>query len=475
MNAFLRFFALAGTVGMAAALRAAAPLVTNTHVSQDESTLAVTVSYALNAPAIVTVRFFTNALDGIEGALAIPEAVVTNLTGEVNRVVGTAGEHTLVWRPREADFPKSRNQTPDFRAKVCAWSLKAPPPIMVCDLVTPSNTAYYASVDALPGGLLANDDYRTTKLVLKKVEASWETWTRGSTAESGRGSAEQAHAVTLTNDYYLGIFEFTQAQYTNVNPSAHAFAWKGGKRPADGISYRYLRDDYASDASHPERCYPTEPFPTTFLGMLRTRTGQAFDIPSESQWEFAARGGYGEGVWGDGTKITATVTCPNLTLQARYKANGYTDNGDGTVTTNGTAEVGSYAPNAYGFYDMSGNVNEWCLDWGQGSDYYNDLSVSNGKDVSSLAGAVNAIGNRIPVGVVTKKAGSDQRSHSYELGDLLIGQDRSYRGGCWSDSASSCRPRYRNWTHYSYDMGSSSYKTVGFRVALTLNASVLAK
>ncbi len=447
---------------------ASTPVVTGTHVSQNEYTLEVQVSYLLDAPAIVTVQFYTNAVNGLEAAVAIPDAVVTNLSGDVNRLVGTAGEHSLVWRPSEVDFPGRPAGRPDFVAKVCAWSLKAPPPYMVCDLLTPSNVAYYSSAEALPGGLLVNDEYRTAKLVLKKVEARRETWLRGSSAETGRttNGQEDSHRVTLTNDYYLGVFEFTQAQYACIDPTASFFTFRGDKRPADGISYRYLRDEHPVDGSD-TYCYPAPPAPTAFLGRLDEHTGLELDLPSESQWEYAARGGYGDGLWGNGTAIVSSDIDANLTPQARYKANAYTDNGDGSVTTNGTADVGSYEPNAYGFYDMAGNVSEWCLDWAQGSDYNSAISTFNGKNVSGLAGAVNADGVRLPSGPVTA-AGSDQRGHTYAVGDFLIGQDRSLRGGCHADKAYVLRPRARSMAHYSYANGHSGYKNVGFRVALTL-------
>jgi formylglycine-generating enzyme required for sulfatase activity len=154
--------------------------------------------------------------------------------------------------------------------------------------------------------------------------------------------------------------------------------------------------------------YPAEPYEDSFLGLLRTKTGLDFDLPSEAQWEFAARAGNGEGYWGNGSAMRiAANKDAGLAKLGRYQYNGgfiggTTHPGATCEATNATAIVGSYAPNAWGLYDVHGNVWEWCL----------DSFVNN---ITGLNGAVN-----------TGTSGKF-----------------SQRGGAWNAIAGKCRPAYR--------------------------------
>ena len=135
--------------------------------------------------------------------------------------------------------------------------------------------------------------------------------------------AAPKHSVTL-NSFAIGQTEVTQALWTVVmgsNPSH----FKGNSLPVEQVSW----DD----------CQ-------TFLTKLNQLTGQKFRLPTEAEWEYAARGGNkGKGHRYSGSKIIDEV--------AWYLGNSY----------NRTHPVATKQPNELGLYDMSGNVWEWCQDW----------------------------------------------------------------------------------------------------------------
>ena len=240
----------------------------------------------------------------------------------------------------------------------------------------------------------------------------------GSVAEEGRiATRETSHQVTLTNNYYIGIYPVTLTQWQQVagyTPSG--LPTDLTMAPAARVSYTDIRQGEGTEstaASATGGVYPAEPYEDSFLGLLRTKTGLDFDLPSEAQWEFAARAGNGEGYWGNGSQMRIAANKDvNLAKLGRYQ---YSEDGSNR------AIVGSYAPNAWGLYDVHGNVWEWCLD------RYAD-------NITGLNGAV--------------KTGSSGNC--------------SQRGGAWGAVAGNCRPAYRA---SASPTGRSS--TDGFRLLCT--------
>ena len=181
----------------------------------------------------------------------------------------------------------------------------------------------------------------------------------------GDDSPEPAHKVTITKPFYLGKYEVTQEQWEAVmgsNPSN----FKGPKNPVEQVNW----DDCQA-----------------FLDRLNTRAGgkgYKFVLPTEAQWEYACRAGStGKFCFGDDEK--------QLGEYAWYREN----------SESKTHPVGEKKPNAWGLYDMHGNVWEWCQDWhgGCGAEAVRDPSgPTTGLDRVNRGGSWHFVGWRCQSG-----------------------------------------------------------------------------
>lgn len=237
----------------------------------------------------------------------------------------------------------------------------------------------------LPGGI---------PLVLVHIPKG--TFLMGSpTSEGGRSDNEIQHRVTLTKDFWLGKFPVTQEQYQAITKQNPSF-FKGATRPVECVNWNDAKGycDLLNNA---------------FREMLPT--GYAFALPTDAQWEYACRAGtttpFSFGSTLNGDKANCDGNSPYGTDKGKI--------------VDATTEVGKYDANAWGLFDMHGNVWEWCNDW------YGDYSQDT---VSDPTGPTNA-------------------SH------------RVLRGGSWLSFARSCRSANRG----SHDP-SIRYSDYGFRVAL---------
>ena len=409
---------------------AAIPEATVTSVSQD-SRNRVIVKYTLaNGPAVVTMDVETNCVTAggtVWASIGGEHIQKVSPDSDVWKKVSGKSEYTIVWTPCQ-DWPDHVVPANGARVKLTAWALNNTPDYMVVDIsaaAQPNTQRYYPAVEFLPGGILANKAYRTTMLVMKKVMAKDVTWTMGSVEESGRLANEASHQVTLTNNYYLAVFPTTRLQalpmFSNWEPGAFfKIPEDEGMRPADHVAYNSLRNlDSVSASDATEYYWPRAPKKNSPIDVIRTMSGLDFDLPSEAQWEFACRAGNVEGHWGDGSVIKISGDADeNLAKLGRYKMNGGLV--DGKVPsadcplTNGTAVVGSYAPNDWGFYDMHGNVYEWCLDWYASA-------------IGSYNGAVNV-----------------NLEHPEQLLSGAVGSERVFRGGSYAQSSKVCRSAARD-------------------------------
>ena len=215
-------------------LVAAVPEVSGVTMTQAISRL-VTINYTLaDAPAVITLDVQTNANTSAgaddPGWTSIGGEAVCNAEGDVWKKVGTSGTFsgTITWRP-DISWPDHKIANGGARAVVTAWALDNTPDYMAVDIsaaAQPNTQTYYPSADFVPGGVIANTAYRTTKLLMRKIMAKGVEWTMGSTKleEQRNASREDTHQVVLTNNYYIGVFPVTQSQWgliqaNNVAPS----------------------------------------------------------------------------------------------------------------------------------------------------------------------------------------------------------------------------------------------------------------
>jgi formylglycine-generating enzyme required for sulfatase activity len=241
----------------------------------------------------------------------------------------------------------------------------------------------------------------TNSIGMKLVLIPKGTFMMGSpTSEQGASyypdGAETQHEVTISEDYYLGVFEVTQGQYQKVMGNNPSYFQKRVISKSDSSIYpvELVRWEDAV-----EFCKKLSELPE------EKKAGRVYRLPTEAEWEYACRAG---------SKAAYSFGANSKTL-GDYAW--FVDN-----SGEQTHPVGEKKANAWGLYDMHGNVWEWCSDcWG-----------------------------RYPKGSVSDPSGPSEGSY------------RVNRGGCWGIGAADCRSANRSWLdpsirNYGY----------GFRVALS--------
>ena len=168
------------------------------------------------------------------------------------------------------------------------------------------------------------------------------TFTMGATSEMTEpwDDEKTTHQVTLSS-YYIGETEVTQALWKAVMGSNPSY-FKGDNLPVETVSWNDCQ---------------------TFISKLNSLTGKRFRLPTEAEWEFAARGG-------NQSRHTQYSGSSRIDDVAWYESN----------SDNKTHPVKTKQPNELGIYDMTGNVWEWCQDW-YGS--YNSYAQTNPTGASS--------------------------------------------------------------------------------------------
>lgn len=410
------------------------PEVVVTDQSYDAAASTLTVTYSLTADSPMIVTF--DILDG-EGRV-LPAEKTRRVSGDVNCLVTPGMGRSFVWQTTALGGAYA---AVSCKAKVKAWSVDDPPDVMVVDLVKDSagkyGVSYYPSLSSLPDGFEGNLTYKTVKLVMNRVHRPvGGKWIMGSYDECSaeeRGNETQ-HEVTIAADYWLGVYELTQYQAYRLNDNASVNGQKGArwKSDANGKGEYEIRplENTCMNFIRGATVYPTAPSTGSILGKLKARTGYAFDLPSEAQWEYAARAGHAPGLWGDGSKMAlngsvnpwtmGSIADTNLDAMACYSFN---------PAPNGrTMPVGSFKPNDWGFYDMHGNVKEMCIDY-----WVNDISDKGG--------------------AIQVKAGEQVGDDAFVV-----------RGGAYEDTFFNCRP----CMHNASQKRNTNHPTVGVRLMAPL-------
>ncbi len=299
-------------------------------VSQDRSRK-VTIIYALDdAPAIVTVDVLTNGV-------SIGAANYTNMVGDVNVIVQPGENRTVTWRP-DKSWPLHLVKA---TVKVKAWPLGAPPDyLVVYDLTRDGCVRYYADADGVPFGV-TNEIYKTEQLVMRRIHANGQTFRMNSPNTIYR-------RVSFTNDYYMGIYFLTQGQTMKIGAlSYNPSGYKGEDRlkyPVETLSVTALRGKYEWPAGGHANVTAN-----STVGLLSSRTGITFDIPTNAEWEYAMRAGSDERwFWGSSSDYSV---CTNYIWMSANSGSTFVSH-----------EVGLLLPSPWGIYDSYGLLYQHTLD-----------------------------------------------------------------------------------------------------------------
>ena len=354
-------FVFSAAAALAIGAQAAAPSVSSVSITPTNTFASVVVDYTLeDAPAIVTFEVQTNS---VPLDIGYPSAV-----GAVNRFL-QPGNYRFTWAAN-VDWPGHVVSDPSVKIVVKAAPTNNPPDYMLISMKHADiPRRYYDKVEDVPGGI-TNYCYKTSWLAMRRIHAAGRTFRQGlMPGETGRNDANASRLVVFSEDYYIGVYELTTRQYINMVPSgtgwktfcdavyknADDYAEMMGRsayneaRALGGPTPRYYILGNSASFVWPESNYAC----STSLGMYKfqqfTHCPKMY-YPTSAQWEYACRAGSSTPFANGQTNIAGLGWCTeNNTDDPEWK-------------TDKPHAVGLLKPNAWGLYDMHGNVREWCCD-----------------------------------------------------------------------------------------------------------------
>ncbi len=381
----------------------------------------VDIDYVLTCDSTQRVDVAISAYDG-DTLLTLPFG---SLTGDHYCV--SRGPHRIVWDPTVTSYTNSAMLT-SFRVTLAPAT---PPLYMIVDLTKEAGAdgqiEYVYEADLVTNkwgawernpvtnagvvvesvvwtGVTNDSVYATDKLVLRRIP--WGSFAMGDSLET---------TVTLSTDFYAGVFEVTETQWARIMSGTSSSV-----TPKGSVSYDSIRGATTDEPAIDWPSTASSVATNSFLGLIRAKTGLGgFDLPTEAQWEYLCRAGTTT-VFNDGSAAAAYTgsesenngdTNKYLSVLGWYKYN-----------TSATQPVGGLTANAWGLYDTHGNVYEWCRDW----------------QADALTGG-------------TDPTGADS------------GKYRVKRGGARSNPANNCRSAYRSSNYPNYVNA-----VIGFRVVMSL-------
>ena len=364
----------------------AGPVIEQETIECTQSPHVVKISYVLaNAPAVVTMEVWTNTLpQGAGEWLKVDGRNVQSLSGDVCKLIQPSETpKEIVWRVHR-DLPPFTYSDGRVKFKLTAWRTYDLPDWMVVGLETANDVRYYATTNDIPYGF-GSDVYKTSQLLMRRMHCRGVTWKSGDyatwapTAASNADNANLPHPVVLTEDYYIGVYEFTVGQLWKVTGEIPWSKWNSyddfALRPVVSVGMSALRGQNASSFEGDGYWWPKtghQVSESSYIGQIRERTGlRGLDLPTQAQWEFACRAGNYDSWFGRGISGGAFRT------YAWYSGNSTEQTTDGVAQVHA---VGMLEPNDYLLYDMHGNVREICLDRAtRGDDFIATLAMGYSK------------------------------------------------------------------------------------------------